>query len=95
MDEQDRDHLRQLWDKFNDEAPGELNPAVRKMLGKMTAEDAEVLRDAIRFYRTAGVIGKFLRWTMIVFFTAFGIFGGLAAFGDHAANIWKVFTGQK
>jgi hypothetical protein len=69
-----------------------LNPEVRMMLGEMSAEDARTLRAALRFYRSANTVSKFLRWLLITCALALG---GGAAFGDHIANLWKALFGGK
>lgn len=72
-----------------------LSYSTRKWLGELRESDIEQLKEAIKWWGSARSVGKFLRWVFVVFAVTFGIFGGLAAFGDHVANIWKSFGMSK
>ena len=75
------------------EAFRHLAPATRKWLGALREQDIRLMQRAMLFYSSATTVGKFLRWIAVVFAVTFGLFGGLAAFSDHLASLWKTFIG--
>lgn len=71
----------------------DLDPEVQDWFLTLHGPQVRTIKKAMEFYSSATTVGKFLRWVAIVFAVTFGVFGGLAAFGDHIASLWKVFLG--
>ncbi len=103
--DEEKRQLHDLWERYTDDLPGSLspvrtppdrlshlNPEVRSLLGEMSAEDARTLREALRFYRNAHAVSRFMRWLALAIALALG---GGAAFGDHIANMVKTIFGGK
>jgi hypothetical protein len=62
----------------------------REWLNALRPEDLAEISEAVRFMRSARVVGRFGRWALITFVT---VFGGAVTFGDKLMTMWKNLGG--
>jgi hypothetical protein len=58
----------------------------REWISTLRKDDIDDLNEAVRFFRSAKIVGTFTKWTLI---TIFGAFIGAVAFGEAVVKLWS------
>jgi hypothetical protein len=64
----------------------QLDPKLRAFLESMDEEDVETAKQLMKAYRNAGVVSRFLKWSIIVAFT---VFMGLAGVFEKVVKLFS------
>lgn len=104
-DDDRRALMDKLWELYKDDLPGlmplkqkpieqfrHINPTLRQVLAEMSSEDAKTLREALRFYRSANIVQRFLRWFGLLILLGLGA-GGIL--GEKAVKFLAYVFGGK